>query len=71
MLKKCQFAGKIAEKFMDNSLQNMMRDLGTSDSLEVKQNVLQVCTALVKADPASMVTLLKINLLSNLLLSSL
>jgi hypothetical protein len=66
---KTIYGAKIADKFMDNSLQFMMRDLGTSE--EHRLLVLKCCCDLILSEPTTIVPLLKVNLLSNLLLSTL
>jgi len=71
MLNKCQFADKIAEKFIDNSLRFIMRDIGTSDDTNLKVLALSTCCELVKTHETCLATFLKLNLISNLLLSTL
>ena len=58
----------IADKFIENGLQLLMRDLGTSKD---KNIVLETTCELVRSESTICVQLLKIGLLSNLLLSTL
>jgi len=58
----------IADKFIENGLQLLMRDLGTSKD---KNIVLEATCELVRSESTICVQLLKIGLLSNLLLSTL
>ena len=63
-----QFGAQIAEKFVENGLQFLMRDLGTSN---FKDLVLITTCDLIQQEPSICVPLLKLNLISNLLLSTL
>ena len=58
----------IADKFIENGLKLLMRDLGTSNN---KSIVLETTCELVKSEATICVQLLKIGLLSNFLLSTL
>ena len=58
----------IADKFIENGLKLLMRDLGTSNN---KSIVLEFTCELVRSEATICVQLLKIGLLSNLLLSTL
>jgi len=58
----------IADKFIENGLKLLMRDLGTSNN---KSIALETTCELVRSETTICVQLLKIGLLSNLLLSTL